>query len=70
MFTSPNVRLIEFKNVGESGVKVAKKAIKAKAFAAAADAALGAGQNITVIYRENRPAKLLTSLMLRHSLMP
>ena len=54
MFTSPNVRLIEFKNVGESGVKVAKKAIKAKAFAAAADAALGAGQNITVIYREKQ----------------
>ena len=51
-FTSPKVRKINFANVGTSGVKVVAKAVKAYAFADAADAAKAANENISVIYQE------------------
>ena len=51
-FTSPKVRKINFANVGTSGVKVVAKAVKAYAFANAADAAKAANENISVIYQE------------------
>ncbi len=51
-FASPNVRLINFKNVENKDVKVAAGAVAAGAFKAAADDAAAKGENITVIYRE------------------
>ena len=51
-FTSPNVRMINFANVGTKDVKVAAKAIASGAFEAAADNAILVGENISVVYRE------------------
>jgi hypothetical protein len=53
-FTSSKVRLIEFKNVKVSGVKVDQEVIEENAFAPAANAVRAANQNITVIYREEQ----------------
>jgi hypothetical protein len=54
VFNSPLLRKVEFANVATSGVKVAAAAVAAGAFEAAANNAVLASENISIIYREEQ----------------
>jgi hypothetical protein len=54
VFNSPLLRKVEFANVATSGVKVAKRAVAAGAFEAAANNAVATSENISIIYREEQ----------------